>query len=216
MKPYLFLFLLLPVLTSCGKHQLEERFLDISALAHAGDNDLIYDHFNAYSQEYFDTLRSAAIAKDPELLAQLAITNEIPVTTYVLYDLLDAPDGADSLMRTIMASEHQLRLALRSNAIGVFYDSYENPIQFQGVTYSGESWGRVSVAVPMMNGLLLGSDYKFTKEDGAWKLDFVSTMLVFEKILAQQQKKSGLSPLEFAQKFNAEERGPIEFRYQRW
>jgi len=203
------------IFCSCADDPVEAKFNKISNLVQVGDNELIYQEFDEHTTQYFDDVLAAALEKNASRAEVIGAMNGIPISTLMLYDLLNGPEEsvADSL-EVVYASETMLRWALRINAFGVFRNTVENPIRVREVTSVNGSEAKVLVTVPTGSGPIIGTTYLFNRENDDWKLNFVSTLRMMEKIHTQGQRSSGLTLMEYANTMNRKVDQTTEFKYR--
>ncbi len=202
-------------LVSCSDNGVEQKFNAINQMILEGPMDSVYTAFDEESHEYLKDLLQLAQEKNIAGAEFLGRRLNIPISTLVLYEYLQAPgEESNDSTEELYQSETLLKFILQLTQVGIFRTQAGTPLRFHELEYSNSSSAAATIAVPTGNGPFILTTFQFHREGDEWKLNFPSTMGVMEKIYAQGQRASLQTSQEYARTIKASTAETFNFKYR--
>lgn len=209
-----FLFFVL-LLSGCSQHtEVEASFLAITGKqpTASSDENPILSKMSQRSIDYFTSLAEIINTGEAEDAEWLGNDYDVPLSTLEMYFMLNrgTADTTDAKFAAL-----DVLTMFRLFQKGIFRSSLTHPINIHEAAELKGTEALLPVTVPIGDGKSsILSRYRFVQEEQAWKLDFISTLGINEKVLLQNRKRSSLSAPDFIKSLLERDNDGLNFKYR--
>ncbi|MEO1412492.1 MAG: hypothetical protein AAFW73_21560 [Bacteroidota bacterium] len=214
------LYPLLLTLLACqpSDPQIERQFQAILA-ANGNDAQVFYqESITEQSLAYFDALLEVSDSLNYERARTLGMDYGLPLVTMRLHGQMLSYGSYLGLGAERWAREGRanLLLLMKLTATGILEPERTDRFRFKELSSLRGDAAEVKVATDTRREAKIISTYRMERTGSLWRLNFLSTLTLEEKLLRQLVRQQGLreQPAVFMENFVAHPPEEIEFRYR--
>ena len=181
---------------SCNSKETPIKTAFIEARYTAVEEGPIFlkDHLDQESIQFLEDLGKYSRTESYDFIETFGESVNAPMSIMMLYSVANQHQA----MLSGVENEVLMYIVAQFTKTGIYNNA--TSISFKELEKEMEDTAYAKIAIKAAQNTYLETRYKFTKEEGKWKLNFPSTLRTSENLLKQQARKMRLSGRDFVQK----------------
>lgn len=191
MKNIIVLLLAITILSCNSEKELKSRYEEIKKVAIEQEPTEIKKYIDSESIAFMDSLELFIGKKEYNYVQSFGYGYKVPLTAMFLYSI--ASENKEMFATLDVPSD--IYFIASMSKLGIFDD--EEKLNFHSLDEENINVAMVSMAMPVGNNTNLLRTYKFSYEEGEWKLNLLSTFRKQELIWTRERGSSKLKGPDF-------------------